>query len=66
MLTNGVMVTEDEIYITGLGGTILKSHDKGKSFSLMEQGHRDGFTAIMQSSEGGLITTGEKGVGLLR
>jgi len=66
MLTNGVMVVDGEIYITGLGGTILKSSDKGQSFALQEQGHRDGFIAIMQSSEGELITVGEKGVGLLQ
>jgi len=59
-------VKEDEIYITGLGGTVLKSKDKGKSFTLLEQGHRDAFTAIIQSSDGELITVGEKGVGLLQ
>jgi len=66
MLTNGIVVSEDEIYITGLGGTILRSNDGGKSFSLVEQGHRDGFNAIMRGLEGELITVGEKGVDLLR
>lgn len=66
MLTNGIVIEEDGIYITGLGGTILKSEDKGQSFTLLEQGHRDGFTAIMQSLQGELITVGEKGVGLLQ
>jgi len=66
MLTNGIVVSEDEIYITGLGGTILKSNDEGKSFSLVEQGHRDGFNAIIQSPENKLITVGEKGVGQLQ
>lgn len=66
MLTNGVVVNSDEIYITGLGGIILKSSDMGQSFSLLEQGHRDGFTAIMKSTEGDLITVGEKGVGLIQ
>ena len=65
MLTNGIMVTIDEIYITGLGGTILKSNDGGNSFIALEQGHRDGFMAIMQSPAGDLITVGEKGIGLL-
>jgi len=66
MLTNGIMMTDGEIYITGLGGTILKSSDKGQSFALQEQGHRNGFIAIIQSPEGELITVGEKGVGLLQ
>jgi photosystem II stability/assembly factor-like uncharacterized protein len=66
MLTNGIVMTDGEIYITGLGGTILKSSDKGQSFALQEQGHRDGFVAIMQSPDGELITVGEKGVGLLQ
>lgn len=66
MLTNGIVMTDDEIYITGLGGTILKSSDKGQSFALQEQGHRDGFTAIIQGPEGELITVGEKGVSLLQ
>jgi len=66
MLTNGIMVSEDDIYITGLGGTILRSNDAGKSFSLVEQGHRDGFNAIIQSPDGKLITAGEKGVDLLQ
>jgi len=66
MLTNGIVVAEDEIYITGLGGTILRSSDGGKSFSLVEQGHRDGFNAIIQGPEGKLITVGEKGVHLLQ
>ena len=66
MLTNGIVLAEDEICITGLGGTILRSNDQGKSFSLVEQGHRDGFNAIIQSLEGKLITVGEKGVDLLR
>jgi len=66
MLTNGIMMTDDEIYITGLGGTILKSSDKGQSFALQEQGHRDGFTAIIQGSGGELMTIGEKGVSLLQ
>ena len=66
MLTNGIVVEEDEIYITGLGGTILKSNDKGKSFSLVEQGHRDGFSAIIQGPAGQLTTVGEKGVRLLQ
>ena len=66
MLTNGIVVAEDEIYITGLGGTILRSSDGGKSFSLVEQGHRDGFNAIIQGPEGKLITVGEKGVDLLQ
>jgi len=66
MLTNGIVVSGDEIYITGLGGTILRSNDGGKSFSLVEQGHRDGFNAIIQGPEGKLITVGEKGVNLLR
>jgi len=66
MLTNGILVAEDEIYITGLGGTILRSSDGGKSFSLVEQGHRDGFNAIIQGPEGKLITVGEKGVHLLQ
>jgi photosystem II stability/assembly factor-like uncharacterized protein len=66
MLTNGILVSEDEIYITGLGGTMLRSSDGGKSFSLVEQGHRDGFNAIIQGPEGKLITVGEKGVHLLQ
>ena len=66
MLTNGIVVSEDEIYITGLGGTILRSSDGGKSFTLVEQGHRDGFNAIIQDSEGKLVTVGEKGVHLLQ
>jgi len=66
MLTNGIVVSEDEIYIAGLGGTMLKSNDGGKSFSLVEQGHRDGFNAIIQSPDGKLVTVGEKGVNLLR
>jgi len=66
MLTNGIMMTDDRIYITGLGGTILKSNDRGQSFVLQEQGHRDGFTAIIQGPEGELIIVGEKGVSLLR
>ncbi len=66
MLTNGIMMTNDEIYITGLGGTILKSSDKGHTFVLQEQWHRDGFTAIIQGTEGELITVGEKGVSLLQ
>lgn len=66
MLTNGIVMAEGEIYITGLGGTILKSSDKGQSFVLQEQGHRNGFVAIMQSFAGELITVGEKGVGLLQ
>lgn len=66
MLTNGIVVIGDAIYITGLGGTVLKSNDQGKSFSLLEQGHRDAFTAIIQSPDGKLITVGEKGVGLLQ
>jgi len=66
MLTNGIMTADDEIYITGLGGTILKSNDRGQRFVLQEQGHRDGFTAIIQDPEGELITIGEKGVSLLR
>jgi photosystem II stability/assembly factor-like uncharacterized protein len=66
MLTNGIVVSEDEIYITGLGGIILRSNDGGKSFSLVEQGHRDGFNAIIQGPEGKLITVGEKGVHLLQ
>ena len=66
MLTNGIVVSEDDIYITGLGGTILRSNDAGKSFSLVEQGHRDGFNAIIQSPDGKLITAGEKGVDLLQ
>jgi photosystem II stability/assembly factor-like uncharacterized protein len=65
MLTNGIF-TNDEIYITGLGGTILKSNDKGKSFVLQEQAKRDSFTAIIKSPEGELITVGEKGVSLLQ
>ncbi len=64
MLTNGIVTTNDEIYITGLGGTVLKSNDKGQTFALQEQGHRDGFTAIIQNSTGELITVGEKGVSL--
>tara|TARA_R110002072_G_scaffold14582_3_gene60111 strand:+ start:3538 stop:4560 length:1023 start_codon:yes stop_codon:yes gene_type:complete len=66
MLTNGIITTAGEIYITGLGGTILKSIDDGLSFLLVEQGHRDGFTAIIQSSEDRLFTVGEKGVELLK
>lgn len=66
MLTNGFAIKDDEIYITGLGGTILKSTDVGKSFVLLEQGHRNGFTAIIQSTDGELITVGEKGVSLLQ
>jgi len=66
MLTNGFTINGDEIYITGLGGTILKSTDVGKSFVLLEQGHRNGFTAIIQGIEGELITVGEKGVSLLQ
>ncbi len=66
MLTNGIIKKDGEIYITGLGGTILKSTDDGKSFALVEQGHRDGFTAIIQSSEDKLFTVGEKGVDLLK
>lgn len=66
MLTNGIIKTGGEIYLTGLGGTILKSTDNGMNFSLMEQGHRDGFSAIMQSTEDKLFTVGEKGVDLLK
>lgn len=66
MLTNGLKVSATEIYLTGLGGTILKTSDQGKTFTSLEQGHRDGFTAIIQSPEGKLITVGEKGVGLLK
>ncbi len=66
MLTNGIKKKGGEIYITGLGGTILKSADDGKSFALMEQGHRDGFTAILQSTDEKMFTVGEKGVELLK
>jgi len=66
MLTNGFVVSGDEIYITGLGGTMLRSNDGGRSFSLVEQGHRDGFNAIIQGPDGKLVTVGEKGVHLLQ
>jgi len=66
MLTNGIIKKNGEIYITGLGGTILKSTDDGMNFSLVEQGHRDGFSAIIQSSDDKLFTVGEKGVDLLK
>ena len=66
MLTNAILKSDGEIYITGLGGTLLKSIDDGLSFSLVEQGHRDAFTAIIQSNEDKLFTIGEKGVGLLK
>ncbi len=66
MLTNGIVNSDKQIYITGLGGTILKSDDQGQSFVLQEQGHRDGFTAIIQSSKAELVTVGEKGVSLLQ
>jgi len=66
MLTNGIVMTNDEIYITGLGGAILRSNDQGQTFVLQEQGHRHGFTAIIQGPEGELITVGEKGVSLLQ
>jgi photosystem II stability/assembly factor-like uncharacterized protein len=66
MLTNGIITENDQIYITGLGGTILISTDNGKSFTLQEQGHRNGFTAIVHNPDNQLITVGEKGVGLLQ
>jgi len=65
MLTNGIVVSINEIYITGLGGIILKSVDGGKRFTTLEQGHRNGFMAIIQGPTGDLITVGEKGIGLL-
>ena len=62
MLTDGLRLADGTILITGLGGTLLVSHDDGRSFTLQQEPDRLRISSVVETDRGTVIETGEFGV----
>ncbi|MHA6494445.1 YCF48-related protein [Pseudomonas borbori] len=61
-LANGTLLADGTIVVVGHGGSVLKSTDNGRSFSVLNRPDRLSLAAVTADSEGRLILVGQGGV----
>lgn len=63
-LSGAVMLADGSIVVVGHGGTVLRSEDAGRSFSLFNRPDRQSLAAVAASDQGQLVLVGQGGVRL--
>ncbi len=63
-LSGAVLLTDGSIVVVGHGGTVLKSEDGGRSFSLFNRPDRLSLAAVAAGDKGQLVLVGQGGVRL--
>jgi photosystem II stability/assembly factor-like uncharacterized protein len=61
-LANGALLKDGSIVVVGHGGSVLRSIDKGHSFSVMNRPDRLSLAAVAMDNNGRLILVGQGGV----
>ena len=61
-LTGALRVDPEQVLVTGLEGTLLTSRDGGRSVSLGQLASRQGISAALALTDGGVLLLGEFGV----
>ena len=62
LLNDGLMKTDGTILIGGMGGTVLRSQDGGRTFVLSKQSKQRGISSLIENNQGQVIFAGEGGV----
>ncbi|MDE0004682.1 MAG: hypothetical protein OXQ29_18480, partial [Rhodospirillaceae bacterium] len=65
-LTDAVLLPSGAIIVTGLEGTVLTSHDGGRSVESSNLATRQGISTALPLAGGGVLLVGEFGVMPLR
>lgn len=61
-LANGALLKDDSFVVVGHGGSVLKSTDKGHSFSVLNRADRLSLSGVSADDKGNLILVGQGGV----
>ncbi|WP_410017107.1 WD40/YVTN/BNR-like repeat-containing protein [Pseudomonas sp. 5P_3.1_Bac2] len=61
-LSSGALLSDGSLVIVGHGGTVLRSTDKGQSFSVLNRPDRLSLAGVTADSSGRLILVGQGGV----
>jgi photosystem II stability/assembly factor-like uncharacterized protein len=62
MLTDGVVLGDGRVVVTGLAGVVLVSEDHGRTFAVHHQPARQGIVAVAPAGDGAIALAGEFGV----
>lgn len=61
-LANGALLKDGSVVVVGHGGSVLKSTDKGHSFSVLNRADRLSLSGVSADGKGDLILVGQGGV----
>ncbi|MET1078403.1 MAG: YCF48-related protein [Pseudomonas sp.] len=61
-LANGTLLGDGSLVVVGHGGSVLKSSDNGRSFSVLNRPDRLSLAGVSSDSKGNLILVGQGGV----
>ncbi len=61
-LANGALLKDGSVVVVGHGGSVLKSTDKGHSFSVLNRADRLSLSGVSADDKGDLILVGQGGV----
>lgn len=61
-LAGSAVSDKGDILIVGHGGSLLRSHDEGKSFEVFSRADRTSLSAVIDGKDGGLILVGQNGI----
>jgi photosystem II stability/assembly factor-like uncharacterized protein len=61
-LANGALLKDGSVVVVGHGGSVLKSTDKGHSFSVLNRADRLSLSGVSADDKGNLILVGQGGV----
>jgi photosystem II stability/assembly factor-like uncharacterized protein len=61
-LANGALLKDGSVVVVGHGGSVLKSTDKGHSFSVLNRADRLSLSGVSADDKGSLILVGQGGV----
>jgi photosystem II stability/assembly factor-like uncharacterized protein len=61
-LANGALLKDGSVVVVGHGGSVLKSTDKGHSFSVLNRADRLSLSGVSADNKGNLILVGQGGV----
>ena len=61
-LASGSLLSNGDVLIVGHGGTVLRSSDDGKSFTVSNRSDRTSLAGVVEGYKGGLILVGQNGI----
>jgi photosystem II stability/assembly factor-like uncharacterized protein len=61
-ITAGLLLADGSLVLVDEGGRVLRSRDGGRGFKPLRTSQHSSFTGVVQSSDGGLILSGVRGI----